>query len=997
MTKSRTDGAGRALESEDALGNVTEMDYNENGAAVSVRDPNEVGWDAGTALGTFDGYDARNRLTDRIDTNGDTSSSVYDKNNNVVLTTDAKSQNVVCSFDARDRKYSCVDRVSSDTRLRYDQNSNLTILKDGEDQQTEYMYDERNLKVFSQFPDHVVGQNPGDANYGITTCTYDAAKRKFRYEDQLGDTKTHIYDMADRLKQRDYRLRVNSPSGTIADSDVMTYDDANRVLTAVSGRYSNTVTLTYDDANRKATEKLTILSKNFLVTSTYDAANRRTQIKYPDNSTVARMYTDRDQLEDMHYDSDGAGAGAAIHVEHRVYDNGRRLTQCDQNLTGAGGTAITSTTKTYRGNVGDPGDNLTETINITSTNAGNPLVTSFDYSYDANKNKLKETIGGVMQPYGFGTTVGQEVVYDGEDRVTGWNRDDALKTQAWTLSKVGDWNTFNDTILGNETRVHGATHELSSITGGANPGAITHDAKGNILTSPAHGSQTYVWDFDNQLKQAVIGGTHKYYYDALGRRVMKHVAGENRLIFVHDGPQIIAEYKYTNGVIGIPGGIDAGTSTTSQTTQATQTTQTQDSAVIIGTRRGTATLLRKYVYATYVDERCLFIDKTALGSIGAGTEELFYYHANNLYSVAAMTDAAGLVIERYAYDAYGNIIFLSAAGAPLGTQTSTIGQPYIYTGRRLDDETGLYQYRARYYDAAIGRFISRDPISYVGGHNLYAYANGNPTNDVDPTGLVPSGYGPYNPYTEGWHTPRRQRSKTMKELINDYLNLIDVKSIGASKTIPFGSMPIAGGIVRLTGDVTFAADVNFCCEDGMKVRYFTGSVTVEAYGVAGYSYDKYKHKGKAGRNTPIADPNRRGGLIKRKIAERRMAPATSGFRQRNAHATFGMLLPCPIGLKAGIVDWDVSVFVRGSVGAYVAGYQFNVWQSIGKDFDIVNGWTVDHSVAYGVSGASAEAGIAGIIYLVFHREQTGERCAPSQCVAPGSERGGQIIYGRSVI
>ena len=728
VTKSRTDGAGRALESEDALGNVTEIGYNENGATVSVLDPNEVGWDAGTALGTFDGYDARNRLTDRIDTNGDTSSSVYDKNNNVVLTTDAKSQTDTCRFDARDRKYSCIDRVLSDTRLRYDQNSNLTMQKDGEDQQTEYMYDERNLKVLSQFPDHVVGQNPGDANYGITTCTYDAAKRKFRYEDQLGDTKTHIYDMADRLKQRDYRLRVNSPSGTIADSDVMTYDDASRVLTAVSGRYSNTVTLTYDDANRKATEKLTILSKNFKVTSTYDAANRRTLLKYPDNSTVTRTYTDRNQLEDMHYDSDGAGAGAAIHVEHRVYDNGRRLTQCDQNLTGAGGTAITSTTKTYRGNVGDPGDNLTETINITSTNAGNPLVTSFDYSYDANKNKLKETIGGVMQPYGFGTTTA--AAYDAEDRVTGWNRDDALKTQAWTLSKVGDWNAFNDTILGNETRVHGATHELSSITGGANPGALTHDVKGNITTNPAHGSQTYVWDFDNQLKQAVSGGTHKYYYDALGRRVMKHVAGENRLIFVHDGPQIIAEYKYTNGVIGIPGGIDTSTSTTSQTTQTQG-----NAAVVIGTRRGSATIQRKYVYCTYIDERCLMIDRTTKGALPAATEELFYYHTNNLYSVAAMTDAAGLIIERYAYDAYGNIIFLSAAGAPLGTQASTIGQPYTYTGRRLDDETGLYQYRFRYYDAPLGRFLGRDRILYGDGYNMYAYVSGGSLDQLDPYGL----------------------------------------------------------------------------------------------------------------------------------------------------------------------------------------------------------------------------------------------------------------------
>ena len=413
-----------------------------------------------------------------------------------------------------------------------------------------------------------------------------------------------------------------------------------------------------------------------------------------------------------------------------------------------------TTDVTYRGNVSDPGDNLTETITTNSTAGGGTLVNSFAYSYDANKNKLKETIRGPLSPYGFGTTVGQEAAYDAEDRVTDWHRDDTLRDLNYSLSKVGDWNTF--TVEGvTETRTHGNAHELTNLAGGGNSGALTHDAKGNILTSPAHGSQTYTWDFDNQLMSATSGGTHDYYYDALGRRVMKHVSGEKKLIFVHDGQQIIAEYKYTNGVIGIPGGIDAGTSTTSQSSQ----TQS-NAAVIIGTRRGSATIQRKYVYSTYIDERCLFIDKTALGSIGAGTEELFYYHTNNLYSVAAMTDAAGLITERYAYDAYGNIIFLNAAGAPLGTQASTIGQPYTYTGRRLDDETGLYQYRARYYDAALGRFISRDPILYRAGPSLYAYVKNSPVNRVDPSGLQPPAIQRWDysvPDNYGWDDYHGQR------------------------------------------------------------------------------------------------------------------------------------------------------------------------------------------------------------------------------------------------
>ena len=71
--------------------------------------------------------------------------------------------------------------------------------------------------------------------------------------------------------------------------------------------------------------------------------------------------------------------------------------------------------------------------------------------------------------------------------------------------------------------------------------------------------------------------------------------------------------------------------------------------------------------------------------------------------------------------------------------------PYTYTGRRLDDETGLYQYRYRYYHAQLGRFATRDPILYWGSRwNLSAYVGNNPTIWVDPLGLFnPGSYGPF--------------------------------------------------------------------------------------------------------------------------------------------------------------------------------------------------------------------------------------------------------------
>ena len=64
-------------------------------------------------------------------------------------------------------------------------------------------------------------------------------------------------------------------------------------------------------------------------------------------------------------------------------------------------------------------------------------------------------------------------------------------------------------------------------------------------------------------------------------------------------------------------------------------------------------------------------------------------------------------------------------------------------GYYKDGATGLYLLTHRYYDAGAGRFLTRDPIGYGGGMNLYGYAEGNPVNESDPSGFQP-GPGPYS-------------------------------------------------------------------------------------------------------------------------------------------------------------------------------------------------------------------------------------------------------------
>ena len=94
-----------------------------------------------------------------------------------------------------------------------------------------------------------------------------------------------------------------------------------------------------------------------------------------------------------------------------------------------------------------------------------------------------------------------------------------------------------------------------------------------------------------------------------------------------------------------------------------------------------------------------------------------YYHSNHLYSVAALTDETGSLVERYGYGPYGDSVVYDASGAVIAE--STVGNPYRFTGRRFDSETGLSYFRARYMDHEMGRFVGRDPFGYVDGQSSY--------------------------------------------------------------------------------------------------------------------------------------------------------------------------------------------------------------------------------------------------------------------------------------
>ena len=202
---------------------------------------------------------------------------------------------------------------------------------------------------------------------------------------------------------------------------------------------------------------------------------------------------------------------------------------------------------------------------------------------------------------------------------------------------------------------------------------IAIDANGNTLTDAS--GKSYTWDFENRLTQAVVPGTGTttFRYDPFGRRIQK------------SGPLGTTNYLY-------------------------------DGARLIEEADSSGNILARYAHSTEVDEPLSMLR----GTVNS------YYQNDGIGSITSLSNQTAALAGTYTFDSFGK----------LTASTGAITNPFRYTGREFDTETGIYYYRARYFDPGTGRFVSEDPIRFGGdGPDFYAYVNNDPTDFTDPLGL----------------------------------------------------------------------------------------------------------------------------------------------------------------------------------------------------------------------------------------------------------------------
>ena len=680
---------------------------------------------------------------------------------------------------------------------------------------TRWNYDAyRGWLTSKDYPNETTGAPPGTAGTGGPVYTYSNAGRLATRAWKRGVTTTYSYDTnTGDLDQVSY-----SDSTPSVD---YTYDRSGRSSTVA--RAGMTTTYTYNDANQATLESYSGGSLAGLsVNRVYDDALRMTQVQSKDGSSVldtatyaygssnGRLATVSHGGTTMSYAYlansglvETLTHGASIMVTIKAYDTLNRLT----SLSSAASAVARPISYAYRYNKANQRTRVDEadgkysllaydslgqlTASVRHWGDGTPISgQDFGYQFDEIGNRV--TTGGRVSAESTYTVnrvneYDSRTISDEVDIIGIANPTASVTVNSTTAIREGEYFHHELGVSNSGSSAYPTVSVTSNYGGGTSasgeiyvpktPEVTTHDADGNLTQD---GRWNYTWDGENRLTQMkTISGVPvaaerrlEFEYDYMGRRIRKKVYDRTT------GGTLISDIKFL-----------------------------YDGWNMIADLDSSDTLLQSYSWG--LDLSGSYAGAGGVGGLlkvedhGTGGEGHYVAYDGNGNVAALVSESSGNVTARYEYGPFGEVI--------RATGTMAANNPFQFSTKFVDLETGFSYYGMRFYNPTTGRWISRDPIEENGGLNLYGFVGNDPTSFVDPIG---------EKKIEG--TCRNVRTRTVYTL----------KSWGSPRMGPVKVRSRARVVVDIGGEVC-----DSCC-DGLVIKdgYTSGGASGKGEAVVSLTY-----------------------------------------------------------------------------------------------------------------------------------------------------------------